>query len=437
MALESVRQTIATHNVISPVGSEIVAERQGTYRGEHVRTSQDNSKLSQGIKDTSLTDLTKTNLKTLSTKSMRQGQATTHVATSRIADFYDKVPNAPEQGQLEALVDSFGDVLQPELHHVIVEKEVHAARHRENAREELLESEGEEESQPGTEKEGSTESRREGGNARAEKKRELLAQLQRFDSDVSHQFAALETIRGHYESIGADDDTLLLLDEIRAEYEQTDIARDVRAGFAAAVVANQAAQTLETDPATVRDGYRSMLREQPNLGRLFDGLAKFDLNRQFATVIDTFMTAAGRDLASTGPSTDPTHLHGLLTELSKLKKMQTVFEQGKELIRTSERLMDRKDRGRANPVDLTSRVLNFCAKSTASVNDARLLLGPLSDSAPQSQVVFANGLRSLHSDVPDEVMPSPQARLQQNTSLISLLGQLVDAEEAHYENNVE
>src|SRR5262249_31335622 len=150
-----------------------------------------------------------------------------------------------------------------------------------------------------------------------------------------------------------------------------------RAGFAAAEVASKAAQTLETDPAAVRDTYRAMLREQKNMGQLFDALAKFDVLKSFSEVVDTFLTAAGRDLASTGPSTDEGFLQALLTELGKLKKLQTVFESVKQLVMTSERLFAPAERGQLQTVDVASAILNFIAKSAVNLADARGLLGKL------------------------------------------------------------
>src|SRR5262249_5189616 len=125
-----------------------------------------------------------------------------------------------------------------------------------------------------------------------------------------------------------------LLDQARAEFEREDIARDVRAGFAIAQIAARAGETLETDPAAVGETYREMLRQGQNMGQLFDQLSKFHLQKNFEEIIDIFMTAAGRDLSSTGPSTDDQYLHALITELGKLKKLQTVFESTEDLIKT-------------------------------------------------------------------------------------------------------
>ncbi len=207
------------------------------------------------------------------------------------------------------------------------------------------------------------------------------------------------------------------------------MARDVRAGFAAAEVASRAAATLETDPATVRDAYRAMLREPMHMGQLFDALGRFAVLKSFNEAIETFMTAAGRDLSSTGPSTDPDFLHGLLTELGKLKKMQTAFDATGELIRLTERALPATQRGVKDVVDQTSRILNFACAPAAGLAEARRLLGGFALHDLPLQLTFATGLRQLHGDIPDDVMPSMQARHQQVNAIMSLLDELVAAEE--------
>ena len=410
--LETVRQHIAVNNVISPVGSEVVAERQGSYRGEVVRTSAENAKISQAAGDYAVSEALRTNLRTLGQRTVRQGQGTHMRATARIADFYDKLPNMPELDELQVLVDTLQSFS------------------------EMLELSG-----PAQKKRGWRErAERDSGDSldgepeRGPTKDDVLRALQEFDGDVTHQFAALEIAREHFASERADAKLQNLLDAAMADFEKTEIARDVRAGFAAAQVAKRAAATLETDPATVRDTYRSMLREQQNMGQLFDTLAKFDLSKNLGEVIDVFMVAAGRDLAGTGPSTDDRFLHGLIAELGKLKKVRSVFEAGADFLRRTERILAPAERGLADPKQLASRLLNFCAKPTVNLADARLLLDPLEPASPESQVIFANGLRELHAEVPDDVMPSAEARLQQCAALGTLLNHVVAAEEAYYES---
>jgi hypothetical protein len=257
--------------------------------------------------------------------------------------------------------------------------------------------------------------------------------LHRFDPDVTHQYAALELLRDHFQAIGAGDDFLKALDEAKASFETGDVAREVRAGFASAAAAARAAATLESDPGLVRDAYRMMLRAEPDLGALFDQLAKFDLKKNFDQIIGTFLEAAGSDLRSTSPSTDDRFLHGLVTELGKLKKMRTVLEAARQVIRLTERLMPLAERGKMSDVDLTSRLLHFAAKAVTSVADARNVLGPVDTLSASSKVVFLNAVKGLHGEIPDEVMPSPQARIQQGSSLVLLLDQLVAQEEEDYE----
>jgi type III secretion system YopN/LcrE/InvE/MxiC family regulator len=387
------RSQIATQNMASPVGAELVREARGSFRGEEVKTSSEASKLADAAEEMGMTVAHRADKKTLGQREVRQGQGTDLAALARIADYYDKLPDMPREANLKSLVDSL-----------------------EQMRDLLNKS---------------------GGGAGGPTKEDVLAALQKFDGDVTHQFAGLDVAREYFEATGASAEFMALLDEANGEFQKTDVARDVKAGFASAEVAARSAATLESDPATVREAYRTLIRESMNMGQLFDSLSKFDMMKNFKEIVETFMTAAGRDLASTGPDGDATHLHGLLTELSKLKKMQTVVDSAQQLLKTTDRLLQPGERGKNDPVELTSRMLNFSSKAAVSVGDAFALLGKLDKAALASQVAFANGLRGLHGELPDEIMPSSQARLQQATTILQMLDKLVEDEEAEYEEEDE
>ena len=445
-SLESIRSTVTAQTVTSPVGVEVMANRRGTYRGEGVRASSENSKLNAPSPSTEsrISNAGRMDARSLQIKQARQGQAAHSNALSRIADYLDKLPDMPSAERLQSLAQEFEREMidGPPLHltehvgkHVaerIVEREV-------ATRDTGAEERAGREDAPGGDPAGGDTPGREGrgasGNAlsRPEWMREMsgrfLQQLQRFDGDVTHQFAALELMTEHFEQIGADEPFLQALGEARQQFEQGDIARDVRAGFAAAKVAHEAAATLETDPATVRNGYRALLREQTNLGGLFEKLATFDLANKYETVIETFLTAAGRDLATTDGQTDKILLNGLLQELSKLKTMQTVLEQSKSLVGTALRYLERREHHCLDAVRLTGDMLHFAAKTTPTPKDVRQLLGPC-ELDPEVQVLVGNGLRALHGQLPDMIIPGSQARILQAAAIMGLLGQLVELEEA-------
>ncbi len=365
-------------------------EVRGNYRGEAVMVSSESSKLADAAEELGMGVAHHADKKTLGQREVRQGRGTNLEALARIADYYDKLPNMPHEDQLKALVEKMKSFQN------------------------LLEGGG--------------------GGSGLPTKEDILAALQSFDGDVTHQFAALEIAREHFETIGADAGFLALLDEARGSFEESGIARDVRAGFAIADLAAKAQATLETDPKTVRDTYRNLLRESGNFSQLFEGLKKFDLNKNLGAVIDLFREAAGRDLASTGPSTDPLHLQSLLTELGKLKKLDSVMDMADQLMRTLSRLIPPNAREGLDPSSLTGRLLAFVSKAAVGLQDARQLLGTEGKSMTAGQqVVLANGLKNLHGELPDDLMPSPQARLQQSSTISLLQDTLVEEEEAEYE----
>lgn len=390
-AIETLRQNVAAQSVISPVGAEVMdAVRGGSYRGEQVEASSSSSQLEDAKEEIGMSVSHRADRRSLGQREVRQGRGANLEALARIADYYDKLPDMPREEALVALVE--------ELQHFA----------------DFLEGGGSG-----------------GASVSAE---DILKALQAFDGDPTHQYAALELARDVFAASGASEAFQAILDEAAASYQRGDLGRDTRAGFAAAAVANRAAQTLETDPAAVRETYRDLLRgETRDMGSLFEALRRFDVMKGMDEIVATFTEAAGRDLSAASPSTDPTFLHALLTELSKLKKMQTAIDLSSQLTRAVDRLLQPGDQPKGTAADVASRLLSFASREGPGLQEARQMLHRYEASAPSTQVAFANGLRAIHLDLPDEVMPSPQARLNQTTTLMRLLDELVDAEERAYE----
>lgn len=387
--IETLRQNVAALNVTSPVGAEIAKDIRGDYRGESVATSSEASKLQDAAEELGMSVAHRADKRTLERRDLRQGQSASLDALARIADYYDKLPNMPRETELRTLVET--------LQHF----------------QEVMEGSGQ------------------GGESVT--KDDILAALQKFDPDVTHQYAALDIAREFFTAAGAGDDFHALLDEAYAEFEKGDLAREVRAGFAAAAPASRAAATLETDPAAVRESYRALLRESRSMDQIFEAFRGFDVLKNFDGVIETFMEAAGRDLASTGPSTDQAYLHALVTELAKLKKMQSVVDMSLQLMKTTDRLLVSGELPSGDAVDLAGSVLAFASNPAAGLKEARSMLGRYEHCSLATQVSFANGLRVLHGELPDDVMPTPQARLQQRSTIMAMLDTLVADEEWEYE----
>ncbi len=84
-------------------------------------------------------------------------------------------------------------------------------------------------------------------------------------------------------------------------------------------------------------------------------------------------------------------------------------------------------------VELTSRLLHFCASPSASVRDAERLIAGLSDANdPAVAVAAVNMIRDIHGLLADAAFPSFAAREQQRRALLDLSTKLVAAEEAAF-----
>lgn len=375
---EVARQQIAAFNVTSPAGAPLIEELVGQYRGEQVEPSSESSKIANAAEELGMAVASRSDRKNLGQRQVRQDGGMGPEALARLRDFYEKLPDMPSEAKLQDLVQRLGDYL------------------------------------------------RSGEGSAAE----VLAELQRFDGDVTHQYAALEVLEA---ALAGQEAAAPVLLAVRASYERAEVMRDIRAGIAAAEIAHEMAATLETDPAAVRDAYRAMLRDAGDYARVFDVLSRFDVLKSLPEAIKTFMEAAGRDLSAAGPSVDPVQLQHLLSELGKLKKVQTTLSEADGLIRTTSRLVTAEERALlGDAVQLTGRLLAFASKLVVSPGDARQLMGAMLDGAPASQVALANGLRGLHGNLADEIMPGPAARLQQAETLVELLEERTAHEESEF-----
>lgn len=420
--VEIARQNIAANAVASPIGVEVVAAQQGNFHGEHVTPKNLSSRLTAANKNATAASKSR-DLHSLQMKMLKKGRGTNLEASARVIDFEEKLPNMPGRARLQILVEEMAGIMRAarggKIKGIEDKKRV-AASGEDEEDEDEGEGDGEESS---------------GGGGRGGKA-DILAALHGFDSDVSHQYAALEIARAHFESTEDDPEFQALLDDAAQEFEKTDIGRDVRAGFAAALVATANAASLETDPAKVRDAYRAMLREQNNFYDLFCAFSEtFDVLKSMDQIIETFRTAAGRDLASAHPSTDREFLQALLSELGKLKQIQTVLDKSSELIGNTDRILPEQDRGVLHPTAVAKNMFKFMVKRSVNLADARALLSPLEGTSPHGKVVYVNGLQNMHMDIPDAIFPSDEARRQQRSTLTSLSDNLVAAEERAFENS--
>ncbi len=383
------RQNIASANVQSQLGAEGLQTAQGQRKGDAATAFVKNSDLTDIQEEIGNAVGKFADKKTLGQAKMRQGAGVNMEALKRIADYYDKLPDMPREAELRTLVgtlQSFQDLLG------------------------------------------------EGGGDGSVSAEDVLEALRKFDGDVTHQYEALQVAQRYFEDNGAGQPLLALLGQAERAFDDPDLARDVQAGYTIAAGAAEAAPSLETSPAALRDAYREMLRSDQNMGQLFDKISDFNIRFSFTQAVDLFLTAAGDDLADTNGETDPVLLGALTRELGALKEMRTVFEEANKLIDQTQRI----DRSFANgadaagPIELTSALLNFSTKQSPSLSDARAILKKFEPATESTMVVFANGLQDLHRLMSNRSVVSDSARVQQNTMIENLRIELSAAEEAAF-----
>ncbi|WP_284262758.1 HrpJ domain-containing protein [Roseicyclus amphidinii] len=390
-ARETIQSQIATQNAASPVGAEVMAEAMGRSRGtgEPVQVSAAKADMTDALEELGMAAATrgKTDLDKMK---LRRGAGANLEALGRIADYYDKLPSMPKDQQLRDLVKQFKDF------------------------EDLF-----------------RQDMGGGGGGKLPTAEDLREALRAFDGEIAHQFAALETIRQQAVENGAPADYIALLDTIRAEMRAPDAARAIMAGFAAARPAQALADQIGADPQTVRDSYRALLREPPSMARAFDELRKFNMVQNFDAVIDSFVSAAGSEMSSFGPSTDAAQLREVVAELTTLRSLRTVLDMAMDTGMKLDRMYP-PGPGAARPPgeEIAARLFGFTSSAMPALADAERLVQPYADEPPEVAVAAVNMLSDLHARMPMAAIPSDAARLSQAKVLLTLSDRLVAAEEA-------
>jgi type III secretion system YopN/LcrE/InvE/MxiC family regulator len=392
MTIEILRMQLS-QNAISPRGAEAMANITGKYgpTGEVVQQVKgESSKVADAAEELGMSKGHFHNKLDIAERKASQGRRTNLEALRQIiAAYADKMPDMPRETLLKGLVEKLQQFIK------------------------------------------TSEEAGRGSSFTAE---ELRQALQELSDDPTHQFVALDLVREYFDGPAGSDEARGVIDQVKVEYEQSEVAQEVHAGFVASVL-TQRTRKDEDDPGLMRAQYREMLRDAEDFGQIFDGLVKLGVMKTLLKqVLGNLLKEVGDDLESPGPTIDKGLLAVLMKELGRLKLMQTVFDDTAAIIKDIERILAHADKGKLTQTMLTSRMLNFASKRTVKLSDAQGLLAELqSDGEPASQVHLGNKLRNLHAELPDRVMPTLEARQQQTVMIMNLLTGLVSAEEDKYE----
>ncbi len=394
---EVVHNQIASSNAESPVGAEIMSNAQGRSRAtnEAVQVSTAQSDITDALEELGQAVATR-GKKDLEKMKMRKGAGTDLEALGRIAEYYDKLPDLPKDQKSRD---------------VVLKMQTFEEMFREGA--------------------GG------GGGSGMPTADDIRELLQQFDGDVTHQFAMLEDARLRFAQTGAAEGFLSILDEVRSEMREGDNAQEIKAGFASAQEAVTAADRFASSATAFRDSYRQLVRASGHMGRVFDALSEFSKlggksREDFEAVLDSFIKVAGDDMKSFGPSVDPVILNAVVQELSVLKNLRTTLEMSDDMLTKMGRLFPNDRDAMPDSTTITSELFHFVAAQVASSLDAERMVGHFSNPNPEIPVIAINSLRDIHTRLPDSVMPSDTARVQQSQILTSISDKYVQAEEDSY-----
>jgi hypothetical protein len=414
VSIETIRQNFVPESQVS--SSHAVVNQQGLYRGETVTATNESSIVTavamQGSNIVTLPRANRLSLvqsiqkeSTISTTALYQILAVTHeldkTALPQIFQFLARLAALAHDEEDETLED-------PE------EGELWGSRGRE-----IYDDPGDH----------GDDSSSDGGSYSEDNFEEGIYRSLGKLSNTADKAAAISIARGYFEAKDAHPRLLNALNAVSGKFYRIDEGAQL-AQLAAAEEAKLASATLETSPAIVRLRYRKKLREKSNLGELFEELVSLGLESTFLSLF----VEIGADLAGIGQQSDRGYLRWLTVELKRLWQLRSVYDETNELLRITEPHLSKSDT-KPELTKVTGSLLYYCAKLTVGPQDAQLLLGSLERCSLESQLVFANALRDLHSRMPDGIWPAITERLLQYNALGELCYRLTEAEERFYEQS--
>ncbi|MGL9618596.1 hypothetical protein QRQ56_11375 [Bradyrhizobium sp. U531] len=427
VSVETARQSIAADNAGSPVGTGLMAERQGSYRSEAVRPTLDNAVITKAAaQGAGVVTTVRTNVQDLA----RRVQQDPGVTTTSLYETLAELPEIDKTAlpRMFEFLDGLAELAGGEAAH---EHHAEEAEPVEGV-DALAEQEAAQVDNERVRTIGDREGSRGGGDGEGQARDEedleskLMQALGKFGS-ITDKATAVALARGYFESRGANPLFLNMLSLLSAKLDGI-VPQATLAQVIAAQEALLAAETLETSPAAVRRRYRRRLRELKNLGELFEELVEIGLESS----LPALLAEIGSDLAGVTLQSDRAFLRSLTSELKKLWQLRSAYDDTRELLRLTEPHLPRFE-WRPEPVKLTSVLLLFCAKPVVGPSDTRVLLGPVATAVLASQVVFANGLMDLHSRLPDGIWSNAKERMLQHLALGALCQRLTEEEERFYE----
>lgn len=405
-------QNIAPHNAISTVGSEITSALQGKYGHEAVRqishqTIQQHPHSFAALVGSQMMTLRRdTNLKDLIDR-MRANPTLITTAQTGYSVALSEMP--PHDHRMLQTVFQFLSGLQGQ------------ARLRQDSDDDE-EAEDDEVLEPHQQRRSlmAKQQGRGGGSGKQQAQdhyeRTILSALEGMQS-AEAKAATLSVARGYFDGAeGVDLNFISALNRISEDFEQT-VTLPPEADA-------NALATLETNPLAVRTEFRRKLRETGNLGALFEELVELGIEAQLLEDI-------GRELAGLVHASDKNYVRALTRELSRLWQIRSCYEEARDVaIQIAPHI--RRTELCPEPLQITVKMLYFCSKSGVNQNDTIGLLGNLQGNSFQSQVVFANCLRDMHTRLPGGIWPSLKDRTVQYSALRVLCDRLADAEERAY-----
>ncbi|EXJ15645.1 type III secretion system gatekeeper subunit SctW [Imhoffiella purpurea] len=149
--------------------------------------------------------------------------------------------------------------------------------------------------------------------------------------EPSHQYAALLSLVERLREEGASAERIAAAEQAVRELEQEQ-GPAIRAALNVSEVAADFAEARLAELQTLRETYRSVVLDAPDLSQTLKALIERYGEPELARAIQFLLRALSADLAADGTSTDPAKLNSVLNDLYRLELLTGLLEDCEDLV---------------------------------------------------------------------------------------------------------
>ena len=238
---------------------------------------------------------------------------------------------------------------------------------------------------------------------------DLREAAEQFSEDVSHQFLALEFLRGEAAKAGAPADALAAIEGAIADL-RGDHAPAILAGLNVSRAARDFAPDGAEDLGPLRNLYRDVVLDYDSVRDAYDKIRENHAAGDLKGAVNFLLKGLGADLGSGNSSLSPVRLKAILDDMDKLKSLVTLHDDCADLLGRVQKQGDGGNAAGVTPDEFMGEVLDVQARGWRGGGMVSNLPEKLRIASGEPEIYFLQGFKELMRSMPVKVFDGDMTR---------------------------